>query len=135
VRVLLAALLAKGDVATLRGFVTQLPGAVLADVVLANMEHLPASPPASEGAPAGPGPGPGLAALLTKLDGPDAAAAAATATASETAAATSTASAAASADPRQQDVKSETIKAEKDAGKDTPAAPNSSRCAVTFFCS
>ena len=71
----LAALAAGGDHATLSSFVAQLTPAVLADVVLLNMRHLPAvpPPPAHGGADAA---APGLMALFSNAAAPAAAPAA-----------------------------------------------------------
>eukprot|EP00873_Tetraselmis_striata_P022249 jgi/Tetstr1/442513/TSEL_030611.t1 len=109
VRVLLAALLAKGDTATLRGFVDQLPGGVLADVVVASMEHLPAGENAGSSA--------GLASLLGQLDG--AAAAEAAEDAKEAAGEAATPAATQATKPV---VKAE-VKAEDSAKGEAPPAP------------
>lgn len=60
----LAALVAGGETATLDAVVNQLPAAVLADVVIANMANLPPPVPGSSAAPQGAG----LAGLLQVRD-------------------------------------------------------------------
>jgi hypothetical protein len=65
----LGALAAGGDLAMLNTFITQLHPTVLADVVLVNMQHLPAMPPAAAHA-AGDVAMPGLAALFSAAAAP-----------------------------------------------------------------
>jgi hypothetical protein len=72
----LGALAAGGDLATLNSFVAQLTPAVLADVVLLNMRHLPAAPPAA-GSAAMETAAPSLASLLGGAVAPVSSAAAA----------------------------------------------------------
>jgi hypothetical protein len=69
----LAALASGGDLVTLNSFIAQLTPAVLADIVLLNMRHLPAAPP-PVGAAGADAAVPGLMALFSAAASPAAAA-------------------------------------------------------------